>query len=86
MARYLTEGRRSIPVVIALDSDYEEHGWWGPRPGPMQQWVRSEGRLLDKSTRYREMRRWYARDRGETAVAELLALLEAAASERSAAR
>ena len=86
MARHLTEGRRSIPVAIVLDRAYEERGWWGPRPGPLQSWVRTEGRALDKSARYREMRRWYARDRGETALAELLTLLERAASEIGAAR
>ena len=33
-----------------------------------------EGQLLDKDSRYREQRRWYARDRGETTLRELTRL------------
>ena len=32
MDRYLTNGSRSIPVVIALDENYQELGHWGPGP------------------------------------------------------
>jgi hypothetical protein len=36
---------------------------------------------LDKETRYREVRRWYGRDRGRTTLEELVALLERIAAE-----
>ena len=78
MDAHLTAGTRSIPIVLVLDEGYREVGWWGPRPAPLQSWVRSEGQVLDKSARYREVRRWYARDRAQTTLAELLALLEGA--------
>ena len=39
MDRYLTNGSRSIPVVIALDENYRELGHWGPRPTELQAWV-----------------------------------------------
>ena len=32
MDRYLTNGSRSIPIVIALDEEFRELGHWGPRP------------------------------------------------------
>lgn len=32
MDRHLTNGARSIPVIIALDEAHECLGWWGPRP------------------------------------------------------
>jgi hypothetical protein len=34
--------------------------------------------------RYREMRRWYARDRGITTLAELVAMLRTAGATRAA--
>jgi hypothetical protein len=71
MDRHLTRGARSIPVVVLLDEAGEERGWWGPRPRVLQDWFDSEGRLLEKLERYREIRRWYARDRGATTSSEI---------------
>ena len=39
MDRYLTNGSRSIPIVIALDEEFRELGHWGPRPRELQAWV-----------------------------------------------
>lgn len=74
MDHYLTAGTRSVPIVIALDSDFGELGTWGPRPSPLQAWVREHKDTMSKEDRYREVRRWYARDRGETTLREVLAL------------
>ncbi|HEU4632012.1 MAG TPA: thioredoxin family protein [Gemmatimonadaceae bacterium] len=82
MSAHLTNGARSIPVVIAYDESFVERGWWGPRPGELQAWVLGPGRALEKAARYREVRRWYARDGGLTTIDELLAMLEAAAAAR----
>ena len=38
MDRYLTDGARSIPIVIALDQEFRELGHWGPRPSELQAW------------------------------------------------
>ena len=84
MDSHLTGETRSIPVVIVLDEAYRELGWWGPRPEPLQSWVRSEGQALEKSVRYREVRRWYARDRAATTMAEILTLLESGPAARAA--
>lgn len=65
---------------MVLDKDYIERGWWGPRPGPLQQWVVGPGLALHKDERYREVRTWYARDHGETALSELLDIIERAES------
>lgn len=79
MDTHLTGGRsRSIPVVMALDSHFQERGWWGPRPAPLQEWVVGEGLALESGPRYREIRRYYARDKGRTFLAEIVALLQAA--------
>ena len=76
MDAHLTGTSRSIPVVIVLDEDFRERGWWGPRPAPLQEWVRDTGMTLPKEARYREVRTWYARDRGVTTLAEIIGLLE----------
>lgn len=81
MDAHLTNNSRSIPVVIVLDEEFAEHGWWGPRPKELQSWVLGPGMELDKETRYREVRRWYARDRGRTTLEELVALLERVAAQ-----
>lgn len=75
-------GARAIPVVIVLDADWNERGWWGSRPAALQQWVNEEGRTMSKEDRYREIRRWYARDRGAEVLDEVITLLESAASQR----
>ncbi len=69
MDAHLTGRSRSIPVVILLDAEFRERGWWGPRPGALQEWVLGPaGQALEKETRYREVRRWYARDAGRSTL------------------
>ena len=80
MDAHLTNGRsRSVPVVMLLDEDYAERGWWGPRPSELQAWVMEEGLKLESEERYKHVRRWYARDKGRTTLEEVIAGLEAAA-------
>jgi Thioredoxin len=76
MDRYLTGQSRSIPVVIVLTAQMDELGWWGPRPGALQAWSTEQlaaGR--DKKALYPEVRRWYAKDKGETTLREVLAVM-----------
>ena len=84
MAEHLTVATRSIPVVMVLDHEFRERGWWGPRPTPVQRWYRNEGLLLPGPERSRRKRAWYARDRGRTTLAEVVETVERAA--RSALR
>lgn len=74
MDAYLTNGGRSIPLVILLDQDYTPQGHWGPRPGPLQAWVRANLAGTTPEERHKEQRRWYAKDRGATTLREILAL------------
>ena len=67
MDRYLTNGSRSIPIVIALDESYRELGHWGPRPGALQAWV-LENRLVEDACAacgHKVPGRW-ANPRGQT--------------------
>lgn len=86
MDAHLSGTSRAIPVVIVLDEHYRELGWWGSRPEPLQRWVMSEeAQRLEKEDRYREVRRWYARDQGRTALEEIARLLERTARTREVA-
>lgn len=77
MSAHLTGGKsRSIPIVIVYDSLFNERGWWGPRPAPLQRWFLAEGLALPKPDRYPLIRAWYARDKGRTIVSELLSIVE----------
>ena len=71
MDAYLTGTSRSIPVIIAYDSDWNEIGWWGPRPTELQSWVMTAGALMPKPEKYHYMRQWYARDHGATPLREI---------------
>jgi hypothetical protein len=73
MDQYLTNGSRSIPIVIALNDGFEEVGHWGPRPSQLQAWVMANRATTPKAELYPEVRKWYARDRGETTLREVLA-------------
>jgi hypothetical protein len=77
MDAHLTNGKsRSIPIVILLDPKFHECGWWGPRPRALQKWVVEQGMSLPKEERYREIRTFYARDRGLTTMREIVEMLE----------
>lgn len=80
MDRFLTNGTRSIPMAIILDEDFEPAGVWGPRPAELQEFVVGEKAKGERPAKeiYADSRRWYARDRGETTLRELLDALAAA--------
>ena len=72
MDQYLTNGSRSIPIVIVLNDEFEEVGHWGPRPTQLQEWVMANRSTTPKAELYPQVRKWYARDRGETTLREVL--------------
>jgi hypothetical protein len=79
MDAYLTNGSQSIPLAIVLDEDFEPVGRWGPRPAELQEFVIGEKRRGERPVDeiYKEARRWYARDGGETTLRELIDVLAA---------
>ncbi len=76
MDRYLTNGARSIPIVIVLDQEYKELGHWGPRPSELQAWVMDHKDSMPKDERYLHVRRWYAEDKGVSTMREVLQVIE----------
>ena len=81
MDEHLTNGRsRSIPIVILLDGEGKERGWWGPRPADLQAWVMSdEAQAMENGERYKRVRQWFARDKGRTTLNEIVTMMETAA-------
>ena len=77
MDLYLTNGSRSIPIAVIMDAEFRPLGRWGPRPAALQELVMRERRAGERlaSEIYRDARRWYARDRGETTLREVLAIM-----------
>lgn len=74
MDRHLTNGSRSIPLAIVLDDAFRPVATWGPRPAELQAFILGEKAKGERPPReiYRDGRAWYARDRGETTLRELL--------------
>jgi hypothetical protein len=77
MDAYLTNGSRSIPMTLVLRDDFTVAGQWGPRPAELQSFVLTEKRAATRPVGeiYRDVRLWYARDRGETTIREVLAIV-----------
>ena len=76
MDAYLGNGARAIPIVVVLSAAMEELGHWGSRPAALQAFVmgeRSKGR--QSKAYFSDVRTWYARDRGETTLREILAVM-----------
>ena len=77
MDAHLTHGSRSIPLAIVLRPDFTVAGTWGPRPSELQAFVLREKKAGERPVAdiYRDVRTWYARDRGETTIREVLRVL-----------
>jgi len=77
MDRYLSpSGARAIPVIVILSTAMEEIGHWGSRPAELQAMVMAERAKGRTSKEYfPEVRRWYARDRGESTLREVLSAM-----------
>lgn len=78
MDNYLTNGKsRSIPKLVAFDSEGNELFQWGPRPKLAQQFLEDElQKGKDKQSVYQDLHLWYNRDKGKTIESEIVNLLE----------
>ncbi|MGN6568548.1 MAG: thioredoxin family protein [Flavipsychrobacter sp.] len=79
MDQYLTNGTRSIPILVSMDMQGNELFRWGPRPAPAQKIIMDwkanpAGRTYDEIEK--ELHTWYAQDRGETLQQEFIAVLD----------
>lgn len=78
MQKYLTNGGRSIPKLIAVSEDMEKELFtWGPRPAAAQVEVK---RLLDEQGGFNDVVKegiqlWYNNDKGISMQKEMMELL-----------
>lgn len=76
MDRYLTDGKRAIPLLVAYDDDGNERFRWGARPAEAQAVITqalAEG--LEKPDRLERLHLFYGRNRGRALDAEFVELL-----------
>ncbi len=77
MDLYLTNGTRSIPVLISFDENGNEIFRWGPRPKEAQQLVtrlKSEG--MEHDAFVEQLHLWYAKNKSVALESEIKVLLK----------
>lgn len=78
MDQYLTNGSRSIPMVIFRDQSGKDLGVWGPRPNGAtklrDELLNSVENVVERKT---QLQQWYNADKGREIQKEILALLTA---------
>ena len=78
MDQYLTNGARSIPILIIMDEHYNDLASWGPRPEEVQNMV-IEAKTkpdLDQSKFIEKIHKWYALDKSKTISQEFKQLIK----------
>jgi hypothetical protein len=78
MDRFLTNGARSIPKLIAIDQETEQVLWiWGARPVEAQALYESlHTDDVEKPQIMERLQRWYNDDKGRSVQKEIVGLLE----------
>lgn len=75
--QYLTNGTRSIPVLVSLNENSEQLFRWGPRPAAahdiMMAWKSNPGNKTFEDIEL-ELHQWYTRDNGQSLQHEFTVL------------
>jgi hypothetical protein len=75
--KYLTNGGRAIPIVVARNKQGKDLFVWGPRPAPAQALVMAQKKSdAPQDEKYAEILQWYKEDNGATLQAEMMDLLQ----------
>lgn len=77
MDQYLSNGTRSIPILVSFDQEGNELFKWGPRPAEAASLVKKakeEGK--QKEQFIEELHLWYGRNRGKAIESEFISLLK----------
>lgn len=74
MNEYLTNGAKSIPILIVLDNNYNELVTWGPRPQELQKMVLDYKKEpgFDIEILKEKVQKWYLDDKTVTTQKELI--------------
>jgi hypothetical protein len=78
MTNYLTNGAKSIPILVLFDDNLNELNRWGPRPESCQEVFLSlkNQPSISKNVLMQNVQEWYAKDKGHTFQAELSGVLQ----------
>lgn len=74
------DGRAATPTVILLTEDFEEAGCFVERPRHLQRWWLANEDKLSRKDLLDQKYAWYAEDRGQETLEEIVAMMEAAAA------
>lgn len=77
-AHRTSDGRAATPTVILLNEAGEEVGCWVERPSELARWWNQEKPKLRESQLVAQKGDWYRKDRGQSTIRELLAMIEQA--------
>ncbi|GAB1349642.1 thioredoxin family protein [Ignavibacteriales bacterium] len=76
MDMYLTDGKKSIPIIVAFDENWEQLWKWGARPKILQdqinEWTSQD---LPKDEWIEKIHLWYGKNKGKEVFAEMNFLL-----------
>lgn len=80
MDKHLTNGSRSIPILICTDVQTgKEIGTWGPRPKYIAEMVKNyktENPTVSHDEFVKNLHLWYAKDKGESIQKDFLLLVQ----------
>ncbi|WP_340153354.1 thioredoxin family protein [uncultured Marivirga sp.] len=78
MDQYLTNGARSIPILIVMDQDFNDLATWGPRPTPVQNMVIDAKKKtdLDQTAFIESIHKWYAVNKNQTIAEEFKEIIK----------
>ena len=80
------DGRAATPTVVLLDAAGDEAGCFVERPATLQEWFLAQEDALDEDDLYKQKYAWYDEDAGHTTIADVVEMVEAAASGSSVCR
>jgi hypothetical protein len=79
MDRYLTDGSRSIPYLVFMDTGLNEMARWGPRPTDCQAIMRNNKGKIPMEEIYPQIRAWYKTHGHGPLIQEIRGMLAALA-------
>lgn len=77
-AHRTSDGRHATPLVVFIRSG-RDAGAWVERPAELQHLFRTVGRSADAARAFSDRQAWYDRDRGHSALLEIVQLAEQSA-------
>ncbi|HFK5596116.1 thioredoxin family protein [Elizabethkingia anophelis] len=75
---FLTNGGKSIPIILFLDENFNVIGQWGPRPAHGKELLnkhKNDPENYTKDDFYHELQVYYARNKGYDTIEELLEII-----------